>query len=664
MDQFFHISIKEEMAIINTNHKKDIVAKFKDHEIVFENINGFCLLKFEQLQLLADQEQSGKIHLYYRTNEIEDTITDIKIRIEDDAEFIVENNLMTTFNEKKWIFYVTTKGTFNCLFNKNPSYKSYYLDNYLTEMQFKDDYLHIEFNLITKYLKANAVKLIIKNRLTKELVAVTGVISSSKKNNHNYLHVVVVKISQVELCSMISNQNNTTNSDKLDLYLDIEYLESNVVNKNIRINYSKANENNYIEEIWVDEFNDMVYGFFPYATKTFFNFSLHTTILNKNAYKIYIDFVRSNYKANSKKIFVVGEYPTKAQDNGLHFFKYVNQFLYEEFECYYVISENSEDLKNLNDYQERILYAKSPAHIEKLLNADIIAHTHSDDYLYPFISSALSKKIKAKKIFLQHGYVSIKDLSYLYGKNAYPFDTDYFVVSSERERLVVIDELGYSPEEVLLTGLSRLDALLTKEKKSFENKLKKRISKSNLRLLIMPTYRKGIKSIAEFLESDYYKGYQALINSEKLLDLVQKYSLEIQFYLHVQFQSYTKHFTSDFVEIVEMENHNLQDLLKSNDLMITDYSSVGFDFALMKKRVIYYQFDRVALEYADRADLKSLLPGDILNTENEVIEEVNAFINGSQKIKKEHRNKLKNLFLFNDRKSNQRLMNEIRKILN
>ena len=40
-----------------------------------------------------------------------------------------------------------------------------------------------------------------------------------------------------------------------------------------------------------------------------------------------------------------------------------------------------------------------------------------------------------------------------------------------------------------------------------------------------------------------------------------------------------------------MKNYDVQDLLKRSKILITDYSSVFYDFAYMKKEVIYYQFD-------------------------------------------------------------------------
>jgi CDP-glycerol glycerophosphotransferase (TagB/SpsB family) len=36
---------------------------------------------------------------------------------------------------------------------------------------------------------------------------------------------------------------------------------------------------------------------------------------------------------------------------------------------------------------------------------------------------------------------------------------------------------------------------------------------------------------------------------------------------------------------------DIQELLKKSMLMVTDYSSVFFDFVCMKKNVVFYQFD-------------------------------------------------------------------------
>ena len=52
-----------------------------------------------------------------------------------------------------------------------------------------------------------------------------------------------------------------------------------------------------------------------------------------------------------------------------------------------------------------------------------------------------------------------------------------------------------------------------------------------------------------------------------------------------------RNFWEAFQQIADCKKYDIQDVLKRAALMITDYSSVFFDFAYMRKPVIFYQFD-------------------------------------------------------------------------
>ena len=69
--------------------------------------------------------------------------------------------------------------------------------------------------------------------------------------------------------------------------------------------------------------------------------------------------------------------------------------------------------------------------------------------------------------------------------------------------------------------------------------------------------------------------------------------MRLIFYPHHEMQGYIELFenNSDRVVIARENEFDVQQLLKESKILITDYSSVAFDFAYMKKPVIYYQFD-------------------------------------------------------------------------
>lgn len=94
-----------------------------------------------------------------------------------------------------------------------------------------------------------------------------------------------------------------------------------------------------------------------------------------------------------------------------------------------------------------------------------------------------------------------------------------------------------------------------------------------------------------FKDSDYYKFYSELINDDTLMAAMKKYGYKGYFMLHPQFISQTIDFTdNDCFTIVNQGNNSLQPVIESS-ILVTDYSSIAFDFAYVKKPIIYCQFD-------------------------------------------------------------------------
>lgn len=84
-----------------------------------------------------------------------------------------------------------------------------------------------------------------------------------------------------------------------------------------------------------------------------------------------------------------------------------------------------------------------------------------------------------------------------------------------------------------------------------------------------------------------------LINHPRLLRYLEENDLKIIFYLHGYAQAYSGAFrsASKRVVIAKKNKYYVQDLLKQAAFLVTDYSSVFFDFAYMKKPMVYFQFD-------------------------------------------------------------------------
>lgn len=288
----------------------------------------------------------------------------------------------------------------------------------------------------------------------------------------------------------------------------------------------------------------------------------------------------------NKEVWLIGERKGEAGDNGYHFFKYVRE-TYPEKKCFYIIEKNSKDLNKISELGNVIYYA-SFKHFLYFVLADklVMAHLGSCVIDTPVCWKYL-KKNKKIRIFIQHGITKEKIESLMY-KNT---ELDLFVCGAESEYKYVKKEFGYPENNVKFLGFCRFDNL-------HSYKIKKQI-------LIMPTWRQWLggetwgnsnnqEEIENFLNSEYYKEYNQLLNNDDFINLIEQEGYQVIFYPHQEMQVYLKHFISKSKKIIMADNRNydVQTLLKESELLITDYSSIAFDFAYMRKQIIYFQFDQ------------------------------------------------------------------------
>jgi CDP-glycerol glycerophosphotransferase (TagB/SpsB family) len=137
-----------------------------------------------------------------------------------------------------------------------------------------------------------------------------------------------------------------------------------------------------------------------------------------------------------------------------------------------------------------------------------------------------------------------------------------------------------------MLGFSRFDALHN-------------VDRDENLILVMPTWRNWLGRESQenkgldFVDTEYCKQWTAFLQDERLAALLEKYDKKLLFYPHRNMQKFLGHFTSNSerIEIADWKEYDIQEVLKKAALMITDYSSVFFDFSYMRKPVIFYQFD-------------------------------------------------------------------------
>lgn len=278
------------------------------------------------------------------------------------------------------------------------------------------------------------------------------------------------------------------------------------------------------------------------------------------------------------EVWIITERSNQARDNGYVFFSYVRRE-HPDRKIYYIIDKSAEDYRKIEKYRNCIQF-DSLTHYFYCCLAKVHISAHVGGCVpndSPFFRY-FRKQIGIKNVFIPHG-VSYGISDFCLAKYG---NIDLFICSGELEYENVLANYGYAEKQAAYTGFPRLDL--------WHNvKVDKKL------IVLMPTWRAYIAQHPEvhFEDTDYFKAYQSLINNQELIDFLEYNGLKLVFYPHHNMKKYINSFGtgSSRIEITD-EQYDIQELLKAAALLITDYSSVHFDFAYMGKPVIYYQFDR------------------------------------------------------------------------
>ncbi|MGP5153566.1 CDP-glycerol glycerophosphotransferase family protein [Glutamicibacter ardleyensis] len=391
----------------------------------------------------------------------------------------------------------------------------------------------------------------------------------------------------------------------------------------------------------------------PYFTFKAKSTSLILEVYEKEAFAVLEDSRAKSFpilESGSKPIWIVGELSYKAQDNALHLFRYLRSQR-QDIDAYYVIDENSPDLRNF-DSMDHVVFHGSKEHFELATRASRFVGTHHADYLYPTRHQSFSARTRATRVFLQHGVMGTKWMVPNYGKNSPGFTTDLFMVSSDREKQYIVSDFLYSPEDVKVTGLSRFDSLLAND-----------IPMNKNMLLIIPTWRDWLQNEEAFLESAYLQEWKELLSSPELAQMAAKHSLEVVFSLHPNMQHFREHFQDTPARLIVQGEVDVQELIKTAAVMVTDYSSVAFDFSFLHKPVHYFQFDRARFlgKKGSHLDLDAELPGRIAFDSASLLTDLAQTMDRGKLMEPQYVQRADVFMSHRDRNNSQRVTEEIEK---
>ncbi len=362
-----------------------------------------------------------------------------------------------------------------------------------------------------------------------------------------------------------------------------------------------------------------------------------------------------------KDIWLVSDRINKADDNGEAFFRYLWE-TGRHPHSFFVLRKDSRDYRRVKKYGKVLPYHSRRHKLLQLVADKIISSAGDDFVMNPFEADrAFFWDILKKKrlIFLQHG-ITKDDISKWLGKPHR--DLGMFVTSTPKEYESVLygKYYGYGKDVVKLTGLPRYDYL--------ENRPEKIIT-------VMPTWRKslGVGYDTEtgnrlygmgFEDSSFYRFYNALLNDEKLLGAVREKGYILQFMPHPNIMPMIDKFHRSEGVIFCPPDTDYQEIFARSSLMVTDYSSVAFDFAYLGKPVIYAQFDRQDFfrghTYSEGYfDYREMGLGEVEETLSATVDRILEYVARDCRMKEKYLGRVERFFPFRDRNNSERVYENI-----
>lgn len=189
-------------------------------------------------------------------------------------------------------------------------------------------------------------------------------------------------------------------------------------------------------------------------------------------------------------------------------------------------------------------------------------------------------------------------------------------VSSDEIRKFYAEGFGISEDRVYATGIPRTDIFFDddyKNKKIKELTEKYQIIKNKKVIVFAPTFRGNGQKTA-------YYDFNRLDIESLYKEFGKEYVILFKLHPFVKNKPVFGDKYKDFI-IDVTDEREINDLLFISDILITDYSSVCFEYALLNKPMIFFAYDMD--DYISKRDFyypyKDFVPGPIAKTTEDII---------------------------------------------
>lgn len=290
-----------------------------------------------------------------------------------------------------------------------------------------------------------------------------------------------------------------------------------------------------------------------------------------------------------------------------------NKYLYNKTD--YLLADFPGDFQSIDDaypvFQELIDLKKNAYYMT--INKMILQENHTNNYFFnhiiqgnyihgDFLEKYFSLFLRLKAVISGAEFFSFKNLfyyieyitfislthglnffkTYLF-KSYYGSNTYHKLVISPSEKIISLAiQSGWKDNDLIKICLPKWDKL---------DRIKKKKSKKNSKsIFVFFTWRNWQKNIShqEKLKSDYFKNMIELMNNKLLFDFLTSKRINLQFCLHHMLEIYKDMLDFGNTNITFIKQNEILQNIANSNLLITDFSSIIFEFIYLKKPYIMF----------------------------------------------------------------------------
>lgn len=296
----------------------------------------------------------------------------------------------------------------------------------------------------------------------------------------------------------------------------------------------------------------------------------------------------------NKYVWLIGEnLGQTTNNNSYYFWDHVMDKPEDEIEKYFILEKNKKNknfVKKLpSNKRKHVIWRNSLKHWKYYNLSDMFLVTLSYKDVLPtkLLWKEVKMAIKRPVIYLQHGTLAMKKLGY--NGKSYNNNMFRFVLYNKNIREQFSRENHFKDYQLYYGEFHPRYKELVRRYEEY-----KKDSNLQRQILWFMTWREYFGDNKE--TKAYIDNIKKILENPKLVKYLKEKNVKLKICLHQFFDMEKKKYlqeniSGDYVEIVHPSDVDVMDELAKSERLITDYSSVGFDFTTLNKPVILYQPD-------------------------------------------------------------------------